>query len=115
MESDKLFSDHGYIAILNFHPLINHYSYKMNYSTMFSWHPAYCRIFQQLMHHNERSNYRFKPDDLISIQLLRKKIFFDYHRTSANFNNRAGIAGVLMQSVNNCVSILAMSYRRLNL
>ncbi len=22
------------------------------------------------------------------------KIFFDYHRTSASFNNRAGIAGV---------------------
>ncbi len=86
MESDKLLSDHGYIAILDFHPLINHYrnkyshkeniySYKMDYSTMFSWHPAYCRIYQQLMHHNESSNYHFKPDELISIQLLRKESF----------------------------------------
>ena len=42
---------------------------------MFSWHPAYCRIYQQLMHHNESSNYHFKPDELISIQLLRKESF----------------------------------------
>ena len=43
------------------------------------------------------------------------KILFDYHRTSASFNNRAGIAGVSMQSFNNCVTMPSKSYLRLNL
>ena len=43
------------------------------------------------------------------------KNVFDYHRTSASFNNRAGIAGVSMQSFNNCVTMPSKSYLRLNL
>ena len=43
------------------------------------------------------------------------KYHFDYHRTSASFNNRAGIAGVSMQSFNNCVTMPSKSYLRLNL
>ena len=56
----------------------------------------------------------FCSDKIICLHQLDKDIF-DYHRTSASFNNRAGIAGVSMQSFNNCVTMPSKSYLRLNL
>lgn len=83
-ESDRLLADQGHMLIYDFHPPIGHYrnhyshnsavySYKMDYSALFSWHPAYCRIFQQLFHHQSKQSDTFSPDDMVSVQLLRKE------------------------------------------
>ena len=83
MESDQLLKDQGHIVVLDFHPPTGHYrnpyihkedvfSYKMDYSKLFSWHPAYCLIHQQLFHHQDRSALHFEPNDMVSVQILRK-------------------------------------------
>ena len=51
------------------------------------------------------------PDD----GMYKWILFPDYHRTSASFNNRAGIAGVWIQSFNNWSTIFSKSNLRLNL
>ena len=84
MESDRLLKDQGHIVVLDFHPPIGHYrnpyshkegifSYKMDYSKLFSWHPAYCLIHQQLFHHQDNQPMHFEPNDMISVQILRKE------------------------------------------
>lgn len=84
MESDRLLKDQGHIVVLDFHPPIGHYrnpyshkegifSYKMDYSKLFSWHPAYCLIHQQLFHHQDKQPMHFEPNDMISVQILRKE------------------------------------------
>ena len=45
----------------------------MNYATMFSWHPAYSLIHQHITHHNDKLSHVFEPDELISVQILRKE------------------------------------------
>ena len=72
MESDRLLKDQGHIVVLDFHPPTGHYrnpyvhkegvfSYKMDYSKLFSWHPAYCLIHQQLFHHQDRPEFILSP------------------------------------------------------
>lgn len=79
--SDHLLADKGIMAILDFCPPTGHYrneyqhhanmfSYKMNYSSMFSWHPSYYRVFEHIQHHD--GNYEIDPDSLISVQILQK-------------------------------------------
>lgn len=83
MESDRLLKDQGHIVVLDFHPPIGHYrnpyshkegifSYKMDYSKLFSWHPTYCLVHQQLFHHQDRQPLHFEPNDMVSVQILRK-------------------------------------------
>lgn len=77
----ELLQDKGMVAIVDFHPPHGYYrneyvhkngiySYKMNYSNMFCWHPAYHRIFELVQHHDEHSE--FMPDSLVSVQIIRK-------------------------------------------
>lgn len=79
--SDRLLADKGVMAIYDFCPPTGHYrndyqhhanlfSHKMNYSSMFSWHPSYCRVFELVMHHDGTNE--LEPDALVSVQLLKK-------------------------------------------
>ncbi|EKP0312388.1 class I SAM-dependent methyltransferase [Aeromonas veronii] len=79
--SDRLLVDKGVMAVYDFCPPTGHYrndyqhhanlfSYKMNYSNMFSWHPSYCRIFEHIKHHDGTNE--LEPDELVSVQLLKK-------------------------------------------
>ncbi|MFM5696054.1 trans-aconitate 2-methyltransferase [Aeromonas veronii] len=79
--SDRLLADKGVMAIYDFCPPTGHYrndyqhhanlfSHKMNYSSMFSWHPSYCRVFEHVMHHD--GTHELEPDALVSVQLLKK-------------------------------------------
>lgn len=96
IKSDQILSNEGYIAIYDFHPPMGHYcntythkdgifSYKMDYIRLFSWHPAYCSLYQQLFHHQYKDLSHFTPDDLVSVQILRK----DYHLLKSHnpYNN----------------------------
>lgn len=85
MESDRLLSNHGHIAIFDFHPPTGHYrnkyshkedvySYKMDYSTIFSWHPAYLKVYEKINHHTANDKNIFSPDELISVQILKKEL-----------------------------------------
>lgn len=84
MESDRLLSNHGHIAIFDFHPPTGHYrnkyshkegvySYKMDYSTIFSWHPAYFKVYEKINSHTANDKNIFSPDELISVQILKKE------------------------------------------
>ncbi len=83
MQCDRLLKDKGHIIVLDFHPPIGHYrnpyshmkgifSYKMDYSKLFSWHPAYCLIHQLLFLHQDKQPLHFEPNDMVSVQILRK-------------------------------------------
>ena len=74
-------SDKGIIAIMDFRPPNGHYrneyihrdniySYKMNYGEMFCWHPSYYRIYEHIQNHAGIQSTH--PDELISVQLIRK-------------------------------------------
>ena len=84
MESHHLLKNNGYIAILDFHPPTGHYrnkyshkegvySYKMNYSTIFSWHPAYIKVYEKIKSHTANNKNTFSPDELSSVQILKKE------------------------------------------
>ncbi|HDX8451339.1 class I SAM-dependent methyltransferase [Aeromonas hydrophila] len=77
----ELLQDRGVVAIVDFHPphgyyrnkyihQNNVYSYKMNYSHMLCWHPAYHRIFELVQHHDKHSE--FMLDSLVSVQIIKK-------------------------------------------
>lgn len=83
MESHHLLKNNGHIAILDFHPPTGHYrnpythkkgifSYKMDYSQLFTWHPSYCRVYQHLYNHQQKLSMLFDPNDIVSTQILRK-------------------------------------------
>ena len=94
MESDQLLSNQGHIAIFDFHPPTGHYrnryshkegvySYKMDYSTIFSWNPAYFKVYEKISSHIASDKNTFSPDELISVQILRKE--YDLINTESNF------------------------------
>ncbi len=83
MESDRLLKDKGHIIVLDFHPPIGHYrnpyshrdgifSYKMDYSKLFTWHPSYCTVYCHMSHHLSKETNQFSPDDMVSVQIIRK-------------------------------------------
>lgn len=82
-EVDRVLADGGFVLIKDFCPPLpyrNNYghkeglfSFKMDYSRMFSWNPAYELVFlQRLAHADERRRYH--PDEQIALQLLRKDL-----------------------------------------
>lgn len=87
-EVDRVLSDLGHIIIEDYHPTsfpyrnkyIYHpgmFSYKMDYSNMFSWNPAYKIIFKKIFFHLdfEQTN---DPDERRSIIILKKDMQFSY-------------------------------------
>ena len=46
-------------------------SYKMEYRTLFTWHPAYECMTHKIRHHSEFS-YTDDPEEWVSVSVLRK-------------------------------------------
>jgi ubiquinone/menaquinone biosynthesis C-methylase UbiE len=80
-EGDRVLADGGFIVVLDFHveaPYRNAYkhyeglySYKMDYSKLFSWSPAYRQIYQKVFPHNSEGSLD-DLDALIAVTVLRK-------------------------------------------
>lgn len=80
-ESDRVLKKSGWIAIQDFFSpteKINNYhhksglsSYKMDYTSMFLWHPAYTCITNKVRDHKDAS-YTDDFDEMVAISLLRK-------------------------------------------
>jgi ubiquinone/menaquinone biosynthesis C-methylase UbiE len=81
-EADRVLVDLGNIVIFDFHPPFqykNHYShnkelfsYKMNYSNLFLWNPAYTLRYQKMFYHPPLTNGT--NDDMVSVMILQKNI-----------------------------------------
>jgi ubiquinone/menaquinone biosynthesis C-methylase UbiE len=81
-EADRVLQDHGTIIVYDFHPpqpyrnpykhLDGLFSYKMDYSRMFSWNPAYQVIAQDVFPHPGTTS--MEPDNRVGITVMRKNI-----------------------------------------
>jgi ubiquinone/menaquinone biosynthesis C-methylase UbiE len=79
-EADRVLMDLGHIVIYDFHPPFPYknnyshykglYSYKMNYSNLFLWNPAYSLKYQKIFFHPPIKTGTF--DDLVSVVILEK-------------------------------------------
>lgn len=86
-EADRRLSDNGFLVIIDFCPPFPYknryihkqgiYSYKMNYSKMFSWNPSYDEIFNIIFSHSEFSK-RNIPDEKVSVTILNKNKEFAF-------------------------------------
>jgi len=80
-EADRCLNNNGYIVIKDFFPpspfknKYTHkegiYSYKINYSNLFLWNPAYNEIFLDVFSH-EGYNKRNIPNEKLAISILYK-------------------------------------------
>ena len=48
------------------------YSFKMDYSSMFTWHPDYFLMLQKIVDHSDFKNLTDLENDMMCFQLLRK-------------------------------------------
>jgi ubiquinone/menaquinone biosynthesis C-methylase UbiE len=81
-EADRVLIDLGNIIIYDFHPSFpyrNHYShreglysYKMNYSSLFLWNPAYVLKYKKMFFSSPLK--KGTPDDVLSVMILEKNI-----------------------------------------
>jgi ubiquinone/menaquinone biosynthesis C-methylase UbiE len=79
-ESDRVLNNLGNIVVLDFYttfPYRNHYahhsglySYKMNYSHMYLWNPAYILKYQKIFFHPPIKEGT--ADDMVSVMILEK-------------------------------------------
>ena len=99
-EADRVLTNNGNLIINDFFskiPFRNKYthadklfSYKMNYSNMFLWHPAYT-----LNYHINTSlsrGFTYHPDNAISVSILKKEAKYSFPNNpfkskTENFNN----------------------------
>lgn len=82
-EADRVLKDKGMIIIKDFHPPVpyrnkyshcdNIFSYKMDYSRLFTWNPAYTLFATNILAHDESAN-REDVDERISLTLLYKNM-----------------------------------------
>ncbi len=83
-QANKYLSDDGFIIIYDFNPPFGHYrnqykhkdniySYKMDYSSMFTWHPAYQLIYKDTSIPENCALKTIATDDIITTQIIRKK------------------------------------------
>jgi len=82
-EADRVLKDQGMIIIKDFHPPFpyknvyshcdNIYSYKMDYSRLFTWNPTYTALASSILAHDLSANYS-TVDERISVNLLYKNI-----------------------------------------
>lgn len=82
-EVDRVLSDNGVVIINDFHPLQPYkkayvhsdevYSFKMDYSLLFTWNPIYTKIYQKIYNHDGTNNIQ-SIDDRISVVTLHKSI-----------------------------------------
>jgi ubiquinone/menaquinone biosynthesis C-methylase UbiE len=81
-EADRVLLDLGHIVIYDFYPPFQYknkyshckgiYSYKMNYSNLFLWNPAYTLKYQKMFFHPPLKTGTF--DDLVSVMVLEKNV-----------------------------------------
>jgi len=82
-EADRVLKDQGMIIIKDFHPPFpyknsyshcdNIFSYKMDYSRLFTWNPAYSIFSTNIMSHGKLAA-RVDVDERISLTLLHKNL-----------------------------------------
>ncbi len=87
MEANRCLSDNGFLAILDFYPPFPYkntythtegvFSYKMDYSKMFSWNPAYNEVYKSVFSHYGFSK-RNIPNEKVAITILNKNETFAY-------------------------------------
>lgn len=80
-EADRVLNNPGWLIILDFfsptpvmkpyHHLQGLYSFKMDYRSLFTWHPAYT-CFRHTVIHHETGQYTDEPQEWIAISVLRK-------------------------------------------
>ena len=80
-EADRVLKNPGWLLILDFfspsaskreyHHYSGLFSYKMDYRTLFSWHPAYANLSHTVRHHVERG-YTDDRTEWIATSVLRK-------------------------------------------
>jgi ubiquinone/menaquinone biosynthesis C-methylase UbiE len=80
-EADRVLRSPGWLLILDFfspmtrakayHHRPGVLSYKMDYRTLFNWHPDYECITHKLRHHGERS-FTDEQDEWVAVSILRK-------------------------------------------
>ena len=81
-EADRVLMDLGHIVIYDFYPPFQYknkyshykgiYSYKMNYSNLFLWNPAYTLKYQKMFFHPPLK--KGTVDDIVSVMILEKNI-----------------------------------------
>jgi len=81
-EADRVLKNNGHIIILDFEPPIEHkneyhhkngvFSYKMDYSKMFSWNSRYTLKYKHVFNHGGGSKEIFDKDSRVSISVLFK-------------------------------------------
>lgn len=86
-EGDRVLAEGGHILIYDFHaerPYRNPYgpspdlfSHKMNFALLFSWHPHYRQVRQDILAHPGGS--LDNPDDHTAVTILRKTETQGYH------------------------------------
>lgn len=82
-EADRVLKDNGMIIIKDFHPpqpyknnyahCNNIFSYKMDYSRLFTWNPSYTLFATNILAHDTNAN-RETVDERVSISLLYKNM-----------------------------------------
>lgn len=87
-ETDRVLCEGGHLALLDFHPAFpyrNHYrdapglyAYKMDYSRMFTWHPAYVSVSLRLLYERGHAGERNEQDERVSVVVLRKALSTAY-------------------------------------
>lgn len=80
-EADRVLRAPGWLMIMDFFSSIPrartyHHrpgvqSYKMDYRTLFSWHPDYVCMTHKVRHHGEQS-YTDNPEEWVAVSVLRK-------------------------------------------
>lgn len=80
-EADRVLRNPGWIVIRDFynpapsqrayHHRPGIFSFKMDYRTLFSWHPGYCNSFHKLGHHVD-GTHTDDPDEWVATSVLRK-------------------------------------------
>lgn len=82
-EIDRVLKPTAWLTILDFYKK-NHssnsyahlegvFSFKMDYASMFTWHPDYILMLQKIVDHSDFNNLTDNENDMMGFQLLRKK------------------------------------------
>lgn len=82
-EADRVLKNPGWMLIHDFqspvpsrrayHHRAGLYSHKMDYRTLFTWHPAYTSYSHKLRHHSA-GGYTDDPDEWVATSVLRKNL-----------------------------------------
>lgn len=80
-EVDRVLDNQGYVVIIDFLPASPHrreyahqpgmFSFKMDYATMFSWHPAYIHMNRNIITHGDLAQ-RIDPNERLAVDVMQK-------------------------------------------